>query len=61
MPDDIDAAQEREEELRREALAKHTGFQLEAGTQGDCDLCSRWSGRLIQGACAPCRERYKLP
>ena len=30
------------------------------GEQGDCDLCGAWSGRLVMGACAPCRDRYQL-
>lgn len=34
---------------------------IEPGTPGDCDLCGEWSARLIRGACAPCRDRYKLP
>lgn len=28
---------------------------------GDCDLCGEWSGRLVGGVCAPCRDRHKLP
>jgi hypothetical protein len=28
---------------------------------GECDLCGEWSGRLIEAACAPCRDRHKLP
>jgi len=27
---------------------------------GDCELCGEWSGRLIGGACSPCRDRYGL-
>ena len=27
----------------------------------DCDLCGEWSGRLIAGSCAPCRDRRHLP
>lgn len=40
----------------REAAAK-----IPAGKPGDCDLCGEWSGRLVGGACAPCRDRHKLP
>jgi len=31
------------------------------GVPGDCALCGEWSGRLIGNACAPCRDRYRLP
>lgn len=27
----------------------------------DCDLCGEHSMRLVQGACAPCRDKYHLP
>ena len=42
-------------EIRRQAA------KIEAGVPGDCDLCGEWSARLINGACAPCRDKYKLP
>lgn len=34
---------------------------IETGAPGECELCGEWSGRLVRGACAPCRDRYKLP
>jgi hypothetical protein len=52
MPDEIDLAQEREH------IATHPAA-IESGTPGDCDLCGEWSGRLIDGVCAPCHNRYK--
>jgi hypothetical protein len=33
---------------------------IKPGEPGDCELCGEWSGRLIKGACAPCRDRYGL-
>jgi len=33
---------------------------LDPGKPGDCDYCGEWSGRLVDGACAPCRDKYKL-
>jgi len=30
------------------------------GNPGDCEYCGEWSGRLIDGACAPCRDKYRL-
>lgn len=35
-------------------------YVVPPGVPGDCELCGRWSGRLILGACAPCRDRYRL-
>lgn len=60
MTDTIDLAQQREQELRDDALAK-VPHDIPPGVPGDCDLCGDWSGRLIGGACAPCRDRYRLP
>jgi hypothetical protein len=58
--DDADRAQieiEKEEEARRKRLK----YDLPEGNPGDCDLCGEWSGRLVKGVCAPCRDKYKLP
>lgn len=30
------------------------------GNPGECAYCGEWSGRLVNGVCAPCRERYKM-
>ena len=35
------------------------GFHQDSA--GDCDLCGEWSGRLVNGACAPCRDKWSLP
>lgn len=61
MADDIDKAQDREQLDRDLAIASLPSPQLAPGVPGDCDLCGEWSGRLIEGACAPCRDKYKLP
>lgn len=34
---------------------------IHTGSPGECDLCGEHSMRLIEGACAPCRDRYHLP
>lgn len=61
--DDVDITNEREAALRdariREAAA--AAAAIPPGTPGECDLCGEWSGRLVGGACAPCRDRRKLP
>lgn len=60
MADEADLASAREEEMRQQALAKHQGFALAQGVQGECDLCGEWSGRLVGAVCAPCRDKYRL-
>jgi len=37
---------------------KPAPYTLDPGKPGDCDLCGEWSGRLIDGACAPCRDYF---
>lgn len=44
-----------------EAKVKAARGDIPPGTEGDCDMCGEWFGRLIEGACAPCRDRYRLP
>lgn len=34
---------------------------IPVGHPGDCDLCGEWSGRLVRGVCAPCRDWRRLP
>jgi len=60
MADLCDKAQELiDADLERNIKAARVEFQ--PGYPGDCDLCGEWSGRLVAGTCAPCRDRYKLP
>lgn len=62
MTDEIDKAQQREQEDRDRAIAIAAAARdIAPGTPGECDLCGEWSGRLINGACAPCRDRHHLP
>jgi hypothetical protein len=63
MPDEIDLAQEREYIATNSAInqVREQAARIEPGTPGCCYLCGEWSPRLIQGACAPCRDRYKRP
>jgi hypothetical protein len=60
--DEADRAQADQEAIEA-AMARRRGdkpLALDPGVQGDCEFCGEWSGRLINGACAPCRDRYKL-
>ena len=62
MTDEVDTSNDniqldierRVEEVRRNA-------ELPPGEPGDCERCGEWSGRLVNGVCAPCRDRHKLP
>lgn len=42
-------------EIRRKAA------EIPKGKPGECDLCGEDMPRLINGVCAPCRDRHKLP
>lgn len=53
--DIVDYAQLREERERTEAIQANSA-DIPVGKQGDCDDCGHWSGRLIEGLCAPCRD-----
>jgi hypothetical protein len=63
MSDEVDAQLARDEILEAANLAqvREQARQIPAGEPGDCDLCGEWSARLVNGVCAPCRDKYKLP
>ena len=42
-------------EIRRKAA------QMPKGEPGECERCGEDMPRLINGVCAPCRDRHKLP
>lgn len=48
------AAQAAVDQVRRKA-------PLNPGVPGECDKCGEQSARLIGGACAPCRDKFRLP
>ena len=58
--DEADRADQEVENNLAEAL-RLAAKDMPAGEPGDCDLCGEWSGRLVNGVCAPCRDKYKLP
>lgn len=58
MADLADIAQ-RQQELAEEKRAKDP-YVLPPGTKGICRLCSEESARLINGVCAPCRDKHGL-
>ena len=63
MSDEIDIATERNEAEREraETAARARAAEIPVGTPGDCDPCGEWCGRLVAGACARCRDRYRMP
>ena len=42
-------------EIRRKAA------EIPKGVPGECERCCEPSWRLVGGACAPCRDKFKLP
>jgi hypothetical protein len=55
--DEVDLTQLRLEV--EEKLTQRPVYEIPKGNPGECDLCGEWSGRLINGACAPCRDKYE--
>ena len=58
MADLADRAQEQQE--LEDELRQRKPYHITPGTTGDCDLCGEWSGRLIGGVCAPCRDKWRM-
>lgn len=62
MADEIDIANERcAVDMDKAISVIRNKAKLDPGSEGECELCGEWMLRLIGGACAPCRDRYKLP
>ena len=57
--DEADYGNEQAEQ-RLAILIKQARKPIVKGIPGDCDLCGEWSGRLVEGVCAPCRDRYRM-
>jgi hypothetical protein len=58
--DEADRASEQSDLMLADAI-RRARRELPAGEPGECELCGEWSGRLVRGACAPCRDRHRLP
>jgi hypothetical protein len=63
MPDEIDLAQDRERIAADAAISelRAKAATIPQGAPGECNLCGEWFERLVRGACARCRDRYRLP
>lgn len=62
MADVVDISDERVQIATDTQVAKvrQQAAQMPKGKPGECDLCGEHSQRLVRGACAPCRDKYKL-
>ncbi len=60
--DDADMTDQRSQHALDANIQKlrEQAAQIPPGKPGDCDLCGEWSGRLVKGVCAPCRDKHKL-
>lgn len=56
--DPLDFAADLSQKLADDEIGRvrRAAASIPEGTQGDCDFCGYWSGRLVEGACAPCRD-----
>lgn len=63
MADEIDQQLERDTVLEEANIKRirEQAAKIPVGNPGECDLCGEWSGRLVNGVCAPCRDKHKLP
>lgn len=59
MADEADITGDRME-VELAELIEMARKPLAPGVPGECDTCGEWSGRLVRGMCAPCRDRYKI-
>lgn len=62
MADLIDRANDyaAAESAAGEAAVRQLAAEIPTGEPGDCDFCGEWTGRLVGGACAPCRDARRL-
>jgi len=60
--DDIDKANDHIQKTEDATIAaiRKAAADIPEGKPGDCDLCGNWSSRLVDGVCAPCRDKYKI-
>ena len=59
LTDPLDFAADLSQKLIDDELGRvrRAAASIPEGTQGDCEDCGYWSGRLVSGVCAPCRDR----
>ena len=57
--DDADRASMEAEIL--EVLQKRGPYEMPKGDRGFCEMCDRYSTRLIKGECGACRDALRRP
>lgn len=60
VSDEADMAAPRIEEAVSDGIseASRAVAAMPIGNPGECSGCGEMSGRLVNGYCAPCRDRY---
>lgn len=59
--DPLDIAAERTQiAADAQVAAIRARSRIDPGKPGECDFCGEHSMRLVDGACAPCRDKFKL-
>ncbi len=63
MADEADKTSERMEVQEAADIAeiRRKANEIPKGIPGECERCGEDMPRLINGVCAPCRDRHKLP
>ena len=63
MADEADKTADRieVEEAANIAEIRRKAAEIPKGKPGECERCGEPSWRLVGGACAPCRDKFKLP
>ena len=63
MADEADQTFDRMEVQQAAKIAEicRKAAAIPKGAQGECERCGEDMPRLINGVCAPCRDRHKLP
>ena len=63
MADEADKTADRMEfeEAANIAEIRRKAAEIPKGKPGECERCGEDMPRLINGVCAPCHDRHKLP
>lgn len=59
MADAADRAQQTTDLITNNQI-NNARADIAPGKPGECDDCGEWTGRLIEGICAPCRDMNEL-
>lgn len=63
MSDELDLVEETTSAEKADRIMHISALAraIPVGYAGECDICLNHSPRLVDGVCARCRDRYKLP